>query len=174
MLKPLANFPNYSISEAGEIVRNARVLTTSRGIIRRLSERIKKNHLDERGYVRTTLEGSSRLVHRLVAETYLPNPDAFFCVDHIDGDPSNCHVSNLRWCNQQTNQLNRHVVVAKSGFTGVHKLNKKLKKPWVAVGKLNKKAVHLGTFTTAAEAALARRIWELGVGAKTMENTHGR
>lgn len=36
-------------------------------------------------------------VHRLVALTWLPNPYNLPTVDHIDGDPSNNKLSNLRW-----------------------------------------------------------------------------
>lgn len=36
-------------------------------------------------------------VHRLVAKAFLPNPDNLPEVDHIDGNPANNNVSNLRW-----------------------------------------------------------------------------
>lgn len=41
--------------------------------------------------------------HRLVAETFIPNPNRYEVVDHIDRDKSNNHVSNLRWCTQFEN-----------------------------------------------------------------------
>ena len=48
-------------------------------------------------------------VHRLVAKTFLknPRPDIFDQVDHIDGNPQNNHVTNLRWVNHRLNQLNK-------------------------------------------------------------------
>lgn len=45
-------------------------------------------------------------VHRLVAEAFLPNPLGYRCIDHIDGDKTNNHVINLRWCSDLINQNN--------------------------------------------------------------------
>lgn len=38
-----------------------------------------------------------RRVHILVAEAYLPNPNHFKIVLHLDNDKTNCCVSNLKW-----------------------------------------------------------------------------
>lgn len=45
-------------------------------------------------------------VHRLVALTFIPNPDNKPQIDHIDGNPSNNHVSNLRWVTAKENANN--------------------------------------------------------------------
>lgn len=45
-------------------------------------------------------------VHRLVAETFLPNPDNKPQVDHIDTNPANNKLSNLRWVTNLENQRN--------------------------------------------------------------------
>ncbi|CAL6059971.1 HNH_endonuclease [Hexamita inflata] len=37
-------------------------------------------------------------VHRLVAETFIENPNNYKYVKHLDGDIRNNHVSNLQWC----------------------------------------------------------------------------
>ena len=45
----------------------------------------------------------SAKLHRLVAEAFLPNPNNFPVVDHIDHDKTNNHVDNLRWVTQEEN-----------------------------------------------------------------------
>jgi len=47
-------------------------------------------------------------IHRLVAKAFIPNPDNKEQVDHIDGNPANNHVSNLRWVTAEENSNNIH------------------------------------------------------------------
>lgn len=47
------------------------------------------------------------LRHRLIAHTFVPNPDNVPHVDHIDRDPTNNHFTNLRWVTQWENNMNR-------------------------------------------------------------------
>lgn len=42
-------------------------------------------------------------VHRLVGFHFLEKPDGKDCINHIDANPSNNHVSNLEWCTQSEN-----------------------------------------------------------------------
>lgn len=50
--------------------------------------------------------------HRVVAKAFLPNPQNLPCVNHIDGNKENNHVSNLEWVSHKENMI--HAV--KSGL----------------------------------------------------------
>lgn len=64
------------------------------------------------GYKVIVISGKRYKVHRLIAETFLENPDNLPIIDHIDRNPSNNDISNLRWATYKTNMLNRVDVIA--------------------------------------------------------------
>lgn len=49
---------------------------------------------------------ANKFVHRLVAETFIPNPENKPEVDHIDTVRTNNHVNNLRWVTRSENFRN--------------------------------------------------------------------
>ena len=48
-------------------------------------------------YPTVALQGKTRTVHRVVAETFLPNPFNWPLVNHKTGNKSNSHLGNLEW-----------------------------------------------------------------------------
>lgn len=93
----------YSVSNLGRV----KSLPKSLGIpcskkIR--PEYILKSNIANNGYIRVNLgRGNMRNIHRLVAETFIQNPDNKPCVNHIDGNKLNSHISNLEWCTYKEN-----------------------------------------------------------------------
>lgn len=79
---------------------------SNHGRVRRLMWRIVDGK-DHKGYRRVNLckngEQKPFLVHRLVAEAFLPNPDGYPFVNHMDECPSNNCASNLEWCSPKHN-----------------------------------------------------------------------
>jgi hypothetical protein len=63
--------------------------------------------IDRYGYYRVGLCGVGKqkytLVHRLVAEAFISNPNFLPCVNHIDGNKLNNSVLNLEWCTFEKN-----------------------------------------------------------------------
>jgi len=51
-----------------------------------------------------------QLVHRLVAKAFIPNPNGYPEVNHLDGVPSNNVVSNLEWCDKRHNHLHAYAI----------------------------------------------------------------
>lgn len=89
MWKDIRGFEGiYQVNEQGEI-KNVKTNKS-----RKLS--IKNN-----GYVYVDLykngKGKWYRVHRIVAETFIPNPNNFPAVMHLDNDKSNNSVGNLKW-----------------------------------------------------------------------------
>lgn len=98
------------------------------------------------------------LLHRLVATHFIPNPDKKPEVDHIDGNPLNCHKDNLRWATRSENCRNCSMKSTNtSGYKGVSwsKWNQK----WTATMMYDGKKCHIGYFTTKEDARDAYRCY---------------
>ena len=90
---PVEGFERYSISSIGQ-VRNDK------------TGRILKQNIREEGYCYIQLSGENKKhfrVHRLVALAFIPNPNEYPYVNHIDGDKENNCIENLEWCTQLHN-----------------------------------------------------------------------
>jgi hypothetical protein len=96
LFKRINEFPDYFIDFNGNIFGKNGFL---------------KAHLDGNGYLFVVLyhnkKRNTKKVHRLVAQTFLNNPNNFPAVDHIDRNKSSNNVNNLRWVTIQKNGHNR-------------------------------------------------------------------
>ena len=94
-------------------------------------------------------------IHRLVAQYFVDNPDNYSMVDHIDGNPSNNHYSNLRWCTQAIN-MNNPVSKERSSRNQYHPMNHpSTSKPIVRISD-NGDIEHYISMNEAARAGFSR------------------
>lgn len=100
--------------------------------------------LNIRGYYCVTikyLDGRQKTiaVHRLIAKTFLPNPQNKPQINHIDGIKTNNHVSNLEWCTAKEN-------INHAFATGLNKGSK----PWKGkTGKLHPNSIPVQAYDKA-------------------------
>jgi deoxycytidylate deaminase len=60
---------------------------------------------NKKGYKNVVLFKKSYRLHRLIAETFIPNPEPEYYnqINHIDGNKDNNNVLNLEWCTNRYN-----------------------------------------------------------------------
>lgn len=91
---------------------------TRLGIIKSLHRRNKKGKIsyrvDRAGYltVRLSKDGKSqtKYLHRILAETFIPNPESKPGVNHIDGNKANNSLLNLEWVSHGENILHAYQI----------------------------------------------------------------
>lgn len=66
-----------------------------------------KGFVNVHGYVKVGLRKDNKTyhtsVHRIVAELFIPNPNGYDVINHIDEDKTNNDYTNLEWCTIQYN-----------------------------------------------------------------------
>lgn len=83
---------DYIVSSDGD------VFSFKGKVVRKLKPR-----MNNRGYLRVRINGKERLVHDLVAESFLHKGSECTVVNHKDEDKTNNSLSNLEWCTQKYN-----------------------------------------------------------------------
>lgn len=139
----------YEVSDCGQI-------RSRRGVMRPFK--------NDKGYLVVRLSDGTRRkmarVHRLVAVAFVPNPNGFPEVNHLDGDKANPSASNLEW----TTPLGNRLHARDSGLLKYAKLSPKViaqARALVASGASRRKIARelgLGSHTTIAQ-ALSGRTW---------------
>ncbi len=109
---------DYIVHNNGKVWRKERSIIRSDGVKRSfkgswVATRIRKAEAGKGGgyeYIDLYFSGRKEywLVHRLIAKLFVPNPNNFPQVNHIDGNRSNNDYSNLEWITPSNNQLHAY------------------------------------------------------------------
>lgn len=104
--KSLPGVPRVEVSTFGRVRTLDRTVPRKSGTYH-VKGRVLKPWDNGDGYmlVHIPIDGNpaKKLVHRLVAQTFIPNPDSLPEVNHKDNDRANNHVDNLEFCTRQYN-----------------------------------------------------------------------
>lgn len=160
IFKEIPGYERYSVSNFGNVINNLSK--------QKISQRKATN-----GYMRVNVrtgkiayeKPKTLSVHRLVAELFIPNPEAKPYVNHIDGDKTNNHFFNLEWCTEKENSVHAYRTI--KGYADVCDIN--LRKAQNATRKridVYKNGEHIGRFVGEGKTAAM-----LGINQKTIYNT---
>lgn len=98
--------------------------------IRKQTERLIKSHImkiqfNNKGYCFVCFKEKGKrknlLVHRLVAEAFIPNPENKTEVNHIDGNPKNNNINNLEWVTPSENRKHAYWILKRDFFNHIKK-----------------------------------------------------
>lgn len=156
------------------------------GVVRRKDGKYKyknrthiKPYINSKGYYCVNLYQNGKvhkyLAHRLVGLAFIPNPNNYPIINHIDGNPLNNHESNLEWCTQSHNikhawdtglMSNRCVNASNKNRGGSSKYVgvswSAGRQRWCTHIRVNRKSIGLGRYKTEDEAAKAYDAYVIG------------
>lgn len=106
--KPIEGYDGlYEISSYGNVKALQRTFISGRGLIQTYPEHLMNLEKTKCGYLRCSLckDGKHKrfLVHRLVAKSFIENPNNYPEINHIDEDKTNNHLENLEWITSRNN-----------------------------------------------------------------------
>ena len=88
----------YKVSNTGKVL--------SLHFRKKNNPRLLKHTLSRLGYWTVSICGKDRLVHRLIAEAFIPNPENKPHIDHINTITTDNRIENLRWVTPKENLHN--------------------------------------------------------------------
>jgi hypothetical protein len=108
--------PNNLLDE--EINTNKKYYVSNLGRFKNSFGTVTENYkVNENGYIRVFIYNKTFALHRLIAFTFIENPDNKEQVNHIDGNKLNNSVDNLEWVTNKENQIHKFQIGLGNNFT---------------------------------------------------------
>ena len=141
----------YYIEPNGDVYSMDRIVEDKDGKIRFYEGQLLKPRINMHGYYQVSLckNGTRKhyKVHRLLALTYIPNPNNYPQVNHKDCNRQNNDLNNLEWCTNEYNAQSLNKTI-NFGYVCYHKDRKKCYQARYYLNKVN----HSKYFKTEEEA----------------------
>jgi hypothetical protein len=155
--RTIPDFADYEVSTHGNVRSKTRVIVREGFTDMTLqSQTMKQWVMPATNYLKVKLQReknqNARSVHRLVALTFIPNPENKPLVDHIDRNRQNNHLSNLRWVTHIENAQNSSLV----SNTGQRNITHNVRKNRYELSYQREGITTRKTFKTLEEALVAR------------------
>lgn len=151
--------PMYEVSNGGQVRSIDRWVNSKNGSKQFRPGKLLKIHHFSSGYCYVVMQDKNRLVHRLVAEAFISNPDNKPEVNHKDGNKDNNSEWNLEWATPSENIQHSYRI----GLERPSPLKHMIEMNKAAMPKVKKcvKCIETGqVFSSMKEAAEQLGLWE--------------
>jgi hypothetical protein len=156
----------YRISDLGRVMSLAGQKTRKNGVVSSKKEKIVKSHIMKNGYLNVCISKNgtpkSHLIHRIVAEHFIPNPENKKEVNHKNKVRSDARKVNLEWNTRIENVHHSLTLDKTSKYIGVDLCKRDMR--WRATIQINNNRTHIGMFSNPYDAMLARTKYEIDMG----------
>lgn len=127
LCKKIPGYAGFLASNTGKIYRCAKTVKCRGGATRNMPGKVLSERMCAKGYsfVRLTVNGKTKSpkVHRLVATTWLKNPQGKKTINHKDGNKQNNHITNLEFMTHAENMAHAWEIGLCKGLFGTDNPN---------------------------------------------------